>query len=112
MKESDLSKRVMKLLRTLGRCPHRVESLSENGFPDIVYANGCIELKVIRGKLSKGMGLRPQQIAFWHSWWNAGGRGIVLAQHGTDLWMATNPSHLGESSPLFFLSLMSIESWL
>jgi hypothetical protein len=83
--EANLSKRVMRLLSHFKLDPHRVESLTENGFPDICHVRGLLELKALRTKFLGGTPsellpkvLRKEQYAFWQSWWKRGGRGHVL----------------------------------
>lgn len=115
MKEKNLSRRVMTFLREQGKCPHRVESLTEKGFPDIFYVTGAIELKVASTKHSDDpaqLAISPEQKAFWFSWWRAGGKGIILAETPKNFLVIPDEQHLDTHSFTVVSSLRDILRWL
>ncbi len=84
MAERDLSRRVMRILKDMGKCPMRIESSCTPGCPDIAYVGGWVELKYIP-KWSKGgtaflRNLRPAQEAWHRAWAAKGGKSLCVVQ--------------------------------
>jgi hypothetical protein len=84
MAERDLSRRVMRILKDMGKCPMRIESSCTPGCPDIAYIGGWIELKYLPEWSKDGAvalhNLRPAQEAWHRAWAAKGGQSLCIIQ--------------------------------